>query len=311
MKILLVDPSRVILKVTSGYLSDTGYDILCFANAAEAFEILRTDPAVEVLVTSHEPHGMTGLALCRAARALAGARRALHIIVMSSSSEGRSLVEALDAGADDFMGRPPAHEEFLARLRVARRVGCLQKDLIALATIDGLTNLPNRRAFFEAAQALNDAARPTASVAIFDIDHFKLVNDVHGHATGDQVLKGVTVAAASSPHFVGRLGGEEFGVLFDNLDLDAAEGECELLRKRIEALSFPEMASDFRVTCSFGVAERRADERIEDALLRADVALYAAKTGGRNRVTRARDDGPPHELPPAASHTRQSSRLPA
>lgn len=302
MKIVLVDPSRVILKVTAGYLAPAGYEVVSHTNAAVALERIRADPDVEVLVTSLQPHGMPGLELCAAARRLVGARRALHVIVMSSSG-GRNVVDALDSGADDFMGKPPAPEEFLARLRVAGRATTLQRELIRLATVDSLTGLPNRRAFFDHARDL-ERAGGTMTIGLFDIDRFKQVNDIHGHAAGDQVIAAVAAVAgatrnddapSSKPHAHGvlaaRIGGEEFALLFQDLALPEAVAACERLRMSILALRFPEVADDLLVSCSFGVVERQGGEAVEDALKRADVALYAAKSAGRNRVVSATESG--------------------
>lgn len=286
MKIVLVDPSRVILKVTAGYLAPAGYDVVPYTDATMALERIRADVEVEVLVTSLEPHGMTGLDLCREARRVIGSRRALHVIVMSSSSEGRHVVEALDSGADDFMGKPPAPEEFLARLRVAKRSTTLQRELIRLATIDGLTGIANRRAFFEISGERERAAEPI-SVALFDIDRFKQVNDVYGHAAGDAVISAVAGASLGCQGVAGRIGGEEFALLFEGMRLGDAVEACERLRETIQELRFPAIQSELVVSCSFGVVERQPSESVEDALKRADVALYAAKSAGRNRVIAA------------------------
>ena len=153
--------------------------------------------------------------------------------------------------------------------------------LVELTRTDPLTGLPNRRAFAEELQAVADTGA-AYSVAICDIDHFKQVNDEHGHSEGDRVL--VVVADALREHRaargrVARVGGEEFVVLFPGQRADAAMRECETLRQAVADLSI-----GLPVTLSFGVAEGRPGEMVEDVFARADVALYAAKRGGRNRV---------------------------
>lgn len=162
-----------------------------------------------------------------------------------------------------------------------------------LARTDHLTGLPNRRAFVEqGATALELARRHDRhlSLVMFDIDHFKQINDTHGHAIGDAVLKEVASViwhVARTSDTPGRLGGEEFAVLLPETDADHAMILAERLRQELanRPVEFGEIAVP--VTCSFGVAERDGATDTLDALLRrADEALYQAKTEGRNRVIR-------------------------
>jgi two-component system cell cycle response regulator len=285
MKIVIVDPSRVVLKVLGATLENAGHEVVPCTDATVAIERLRNDSFVDVLVTSLQFDGMSGLQLTRQARLVAGSRRALYILVMSSSSERSTVVEALDSGADDFIGKPPAPDELLARLRVAGRLARLQSELIRLATIDALTGVLNRRAFFETAVLYSRCEMD--AVAIFDIDRFKRINDTYGHGVGDAVITAVAHAASARCAMVGRLGGEEFGLLFPGGSVKDAVTTCEAVRLDVAALSFPDVDPQLRITCSFGAGEWRAGELMHEALKRADVALYAAKDGGRNRVMAA------------------------
>jgi len=150
-----------------------------------------------------------------------------------------------------------------------------------------LTGLLNRRAFFErtAAALAEDAARPLCAV-IMDIDHFKSVNDAYGHDTGDEVLCGVSACATQLTDLVGRFGGEEFALIHQDRPFGEVYELVESLRQRIAAIEFCGERGPFRVTCSFGVAERRDGDTIDTLLKKADVALYAAKSAGRNRVVK-------------------------
>lgn len=146
---------------------------------------------------------------------------------------------------------------------------------------DPLTGLANRRAFI-AALELAIAAQRGFAVALVDIDHFKTVNDVHGHAVGDEVLVAVaeSLRSASGGHgLVARHGGEEFVWLIPEVDADRARLNCEYLRESVHHAS-----QSLPVTVSVGVAERRAGESVAAVMQRADEALYAAKRGGRDRV---------------------------
>ena len=135
---------------------------------------------------------------------------------MSANYEQRKLIEALDSGADDFIGKPPAVEELYARLRAAERLGAMQRELVRLATTDPLSGLLNRRAFFERAQeacaSAGDSKSAVISAIMFDIDYFKRINDDFGHGTGDDVIRAVANEAICEKGIVGRLGGEEFAI---------------------------------------------------------------------------------------------------
>ena len=160
-----------------------------------------------------------------------------------------------------------------------------------LATTDALTGLNNRRWFMELAQAeFARSRRYNRALAMFmmDIDHFKRVNDTHGHDVGDQVLSslaGIAVGALREADIVGRLGGEEFGVLLPETSRQAALDTAERLRKAVEKAEIRTNAGPLRITVSLGVAVMGGTTRTVDALLKdADVALYEAKQSGRNRV---------------------------
>jgi two-component system cell cycle response regulator len=293
MRILLVDPSRTALKIVTRLLEGGDHQVCAFTDEVEALDYLGRDPDVDALLTSVELGQMSGLELCWQARIVAGDRRPLYIIVMSSNYERGHLIEALDSGADDFIGKPPVAEELYARLRAASRVVGMQRDLIRLASTDPLTGAFNRRAFFRiAGEACERAAAGTPMSAIMmDIDHFKKINDVHGHDVGDLVLRGVADEAGRIDGVVfGRLGGEEFGMVLEGRNAAQAHVVADGLRVLMTQLSFPSSKGAVTLTCSFGVTEYRPGDAIDTMLKRADVALYEAKTGGRNRVIRADDD---------------------
>lgn len=154
-------------------------------------------------------------------------------------------------------------------------------DLTEQTRTDALTGLANRRAFAVALEQALQAGRPTA-VAVLDIDHFKIVNDVHGHAVGDEVLQDVARvlrSASGGSGLVARYGGEEFVWLIHDRGLNDAVLQCEYLRESVEHTT-----QTLAVTTSIGVAAAREGENAEHLFARADQALYAAKRGGRNRV---------------------------
>jgi len=165
----------------------------------------------------------------------------------------------------------------------------MHRDLEQLASTDALTKLRNRHAFMEQGHALfafsSRHKRPLTALLI-DIDHFKRVNDTHGHATGDTVLTMVAdmmVATLRHSDVIGRIGGEEFAVILMEAPRDSAEATAERLRRNIETMAPPWPGND-RVTISIGLAALVPDVPDLDSLMaRADEALYKAKRAGRNR----------------------------
>jgi diguanylate cyclase (GGDEF)-like protein len=171
----------------------------------------------------------------------------------------------------------------------------LNEELQLLATTDSLTGLPNRREFMrrleEQKGRLLRGLDDEAAVLMLDIDHFKSVNDQHGHAVGDAVIRHLAALMKDSQRKVdmlGRVGGEEFAALLPGADPEAARVFAERLRQRIEATPLEHEGLTLAVTVSVGIAAMDAkDEKADSVLARADEALYCAKRGGRNRVEQA------------------------
>jgi diguanylate cyclase (GGDEF)-like protein len=287
MRVVVVDPSRTVLKFVTRMLEARDHEVFSFVDGKAALQHIKSDPQVGTLITSAELLTMSGLELCWETRLLASGRRPIYIILMSSNQERGNLVEALDSGADDFIGKPPIPEELYARLRAAGRLASMQNELIRLATTDPLTGLLNRRAFFERAEECCALARDGSPLSgvMLDIDHFKKINDSFGHDVGDQAIREVARAVvAAKDAIVGRLGGEEFVMLFPGRELDAAANIADALRQKMLSLRIPGGRDTATLSCSFGVSEWQHGDTIDEMLRRADVALYAAKAGGRNRV---------------------------
>lgn len=177
-------------------------------------------------------------------------------------------------------------------LRAAfRREAAYRRELRRLADTDELTGLANRRELMNALErAISGARRGDGQLAfaLIDIDHFKLVNDTHGHPAGDEVIRKIARAALAAVRgcdIVGRLGGEEFAIVLPGAGVAAAYTVCERLRERIhgEIIELPEGAC-VQVTISSGVARLGRDDTAESLIERADAALYSAKHDGRDQV---------------------------
>ncbi|HET9956550.1 MAG TPA: GGDEF domain-containing protein [Polyangiaceae bacterium] len=166
------------------------------------------------------------------------------------------------------------------------------EEIQRLARFDALTGIYNKRQFEESLRFSMLAARTApkpVSLIVFDIDHFKRINDTHGHTAGDQVLCDVAKVVKEGlgeGYVFGRVGGEEFAILCEGSGLEAAAEHAETIRSRVSQHRFAFEGSAFPVTVSLGVAERTGggDEEPEKLYERADEKLYRAKTSGRNRV---------------------------
>ncbi|MGV8938091.1 MAG: GGDEF domain-containing protein [Allorhizobium sp.] len=171
---------------------------------------------------------------------------------------------------------------------VIRELSISRAEFERLSRTDMLSGLLNRRAFSEA--LIN--TRQHASLAIFDLDRFKSINDCYGHCAGDIVIKAVSdamIEVFGTAHTTARLGGEEFGAIIRGWTLEHRMEMVERVRALIEARALPFEGLIIHTTISVGVAEFRDDRRRETVYSAADRALYLAKTGGRNRIVHEND----------------------
>lgn len=294
-------------------LEQAGYHVIACENGRRALaEIQRIGSCL--VVTDWMMPEMDGLELVRAARRLSGPEGIcfVYIILLTAHAAKDQIVAGLDAGADDYLTKPYHTQELLARLRGGARIIGLQRELIArqyelhkvnaemtslnrrlerLASTDELTGIANRRHLLEQfARAWSLAQRHDAPLTcvLFDIDHFKPVNDTHGHAVGDRVLTDVATVCRGllrQHDVLGRIGGEEFCVLCPATDIHGAAQVAERIRRAIAAHVTRTAAAAVHVTVSLGAAARGARHHSFEALMAdADAMLYCAKRGGRNQV---------------------------
>ena len=173
-----------------------------------------------------------------------------------------------------------------------QRIRTYQAELVRLANTDGLTGIFNRRTFFAHGEELIKSHPQGVYFLLIDLDHFKTINDTYGHAVGDVVLEKVGGLLQGSmrtsgnrlPDIVGRLGGEEFGILISADNIDDAVSVAERLRQTIESTHIETVDESVSATGSIGVAKTVIGESLDDLYQRADKACYLAKDNGRNRV---------------------------
>ncbi len=250
----------------------------------------------ECILVSADLAGFDPLRLCSQLRSL---DRTRFVPIMMLAQEGdERIVRGLDLGINDFSTRPVDRQELVARLRTQVRRKRYNDHLrfsvtqtIEMAVTDPLTGLHNRRYFDSHLQTLVERAisRGRAlSLMITDIDRFKSINDSCGHNGGDQVLREVARRLRKKVRGIDlacRFGGEEFVIVMPDTDGEAAEKVAERVRAEIADTPFSVEAQSLPVTISIGVSSlNRGADSAANLLKRADVALYEAKNGGRNRV---------------------------
>ena len=286
MHVVLVESSGIGIKILTNMLEERGDRVTAFSDGAVAYDFIENDHSVDVVLTSFENESKGGLELCWDLRLISQADRPIFAIAMSSSYEHSKLIEALDCGADDFIRKPPEKTELHARLRAAERSLTNQRELVRLANIDPLTGLFNRRAFFKKTNEIRSTTDDVMQIAgiMFDIDHFKRVNDHFGHDVGDEAIRQVAKIGQSADGIAGRLGGEEFAVIVPNFHKTNAIDMAEAMREGISALRIETPNEELKLTCSFGVSHWARNDDIGVLLKRADTALYHAKNNGRNQV---------------------------
>lgn len=269
-------------------LEARGHRALAFADSQAALDQVRRDAEIGAVITGLETYPIDGFELCWALRLIAGGGRPLHVIAMSSLANTRNLSEALDAGADDFISKPPVPEELHARLRAAERLTRMQAELVRQARTDMLSGLLNRRAFFAGVECWSGGEDAELGLVLADLDRFKQLNDRYGHAVGDEAIRraGVVFArqAVTSNGFAARFGGEEFVLALPERGCASAANVAERLRAAVAEIRIPVRGEEVAMTASFGVSTLRRGEAVETAVKRADDALYRAKTRGRDLV---------------------------
>jgi diguanylate cyclase (GGDEF)-like protein len=217
--------------------------------------------------------------------------------MLTSRSETEFVVEAMNAGADDFIGKPFNVDELQVRIRAGRRISELEQKLRLKASHDVLTGIYNRGAVIDILEKeLVRLGREQQSAAIMfaDLDHFKRTNDVYGHLAGDAVLREVTrrVGAVLRPYdSLGRYGGEELLIVLPKCDAAGAMAVAERVRSAAAAQPVATGFGPIPSSLSIGVAVAHAGRGLScGALIQlADAALYRAKEGGRNRIELAKE----------------------
>jgi two-component system, cell cycle response regulator len=299
MQVLLVDDSAVYRKLIGDHLRRWQFDVTVAETGSEAWHVLEQPQAPKLVLLDWVMPDLDGIELCQRIRKVGAAGQYVYVILLTSKEGRQNMLEAMKAGADDYLVKPFDESELKARLMVGKRILNLQEELVAAresmrhaATHDSMTGLLNRGEILDMLERELERARrehKPVSVILADIDHFKKVNDTHGHLFGDEALREIARRMQSKLRVydgVGRYGGEEFLLVLPTCDLAGAMQRANELRETIASKPVASGGVEKAITMSMGVAvsDCAGRKEAEKLLRRADKALYEAKEKGRNRV---------------------------
>jgi diguanylate cyclase (GGDEF)-like protein len=311
LRVLIVEDDPIVSDLLEAWLRDEcRYTVMTARNGQEALAVAM-DYQPHVVISDWLMPVMDGLELCTALRSSAWGEN-IYVLMLTSVSEENELYRAFDAGVDDYLVKPVNLRALSARLKAAWRyvrlrdawerdhsrlttaaaeLALTNRRLQEAALSDPLTGLANRRAGLTVlSQAWSASVRygHLLSVIMIDIDHFKLINDTHGHAAGDLVLQQLSQCfrtTARKEDSVCRWGGEEFLMICPNVGALECVRMAERLRRLVEQIHINNEGKVIQVTISAGVASWSVQSKhVEQMLGQADKALYEAKDGGRNRT---------------------------
>ncbi len=295
-RVLYVEDSASVTHIVTRYLKKLNLEVTHFPTAEEAFREF-TENDYDLVITDVMLKGtMDGLSLVRMIRAQNTHIAKTPILAMTGHDDVQLRIDLLHAGINDYVTKPPIEEELAARVnnlitnkQLADQVRKQQRSLYCIAMTDQLTTCHNRHSLSEfAPKYIKDAIRyhHPLSIMILDLDHFKRINDEHGHTTGDTVLKVIgkrLMGTCRQGDIVSRIGGEEFLILLPHCGIEDAMHKAENIRLMIEQ----EKPAGLTVTASIGTSTllKQHGEDFDKLYKAADNAVYYSKENGRNQST--------------------------
>jgi two-component system, cell cycle response regulator len=298
MRVLIADDDDVLRHILETTLTKWGYEVMVARNGLEAWRLLQGNDAPRLAILDWIMPGMDGVEVCREIRKWED-RPYIYLLLLTAKHRKEDVIAGMEAGADDYIAKPFDPSELKVRLRAGRRILDLQAELLTAretlryqATHDGMTGLLNRTATLDALRnELERAGRQNVPVSLMlaDLDHFKDINDTHGHTIGDAVLCEATRrmrTAVRTYDTVGRYGGEEFLFILPGCSSDDAQCQAERLLACVtsDPIVLPRLTIRFTMSVGVVVKYNAAIDDVDSLIHAADSALYEAKLGGRNRV---------------------------
>jgi two-component system cell cycle response regulator len=294
---VLAEDSPIYRRLIERHLTDWGVQFVCAQDGKEAWKLLAKPDAPRLALLDWVLPEIDGIEICRRLRSRSADIPYTYTIVMTAKGQKQEMLEAMEAGADDFITKPFDFPELKARILVGKRIVELQQKLVSAnnalqfaACHDFLTGIWNRAEILgflrrELARSRRDVA--TVGIVLADVDHFKKVNDDFGHDAGDFVLKEIAKRLAASLREydgVGRYGGEEFLLVIPGCDLTTTVRRANQIKDLVSSKPIHTPAGTIHLTLSMGVTEAGSSVNLEQLVSHADQALYQAKHNGRNRV---------------------------
>jgi two-component system, cell cycle response regulator len=319
MKILIADDDPVSRRLLEKTLLQAGYDVSAVPNGMAAAEQLCKQDGPRLALLDWEMPELDGPGVCREVRKKKD-QGYVYMILLTSKGLKTDIVTGLGSGADDYLTKPFDSGELKARLRTGQRILHLEGRLVEArenmrfkASHDALTSLFNRGVIMELlGREISRSRRERVPTAILlcDVDHFKSINDTHGHLIGDEVLREAArrlLLSVRSYDYVGRYGGEEFLIILNNCDPVSAPRRAEEIRRSLSDTPVHTSVGPLLVTMSMGVHQTAnwGVQSVEELLHQVDGAMYAAKAAGRNRLSFTIPSDADHVVP---SETERSLR---
>lgn len=287
--VLIVDDSKMARTYVRHYLEKLNLNVYEVDCADSALEFLDENKvSVSLILTDYEMPGMNGMDFTMRLRETYSKDK-LGVIAISSNYNIELVTRFLKHGANEFLTKPFSSEEFSVRVNSTLELLQLFKETRELANKDFLTGSYNRRYFFESGSAIFKKAKrknKSLAVAMFDIDHFKKINDTYGHDIGDIAIKNIATTLQNSlrgSDLLARFGGEEFCALLEDITKEDAIELFEKIRNSFESSTITVGDISFSYTVSVGICyglEKNLDEMIK----KSDEGLYIAKQNGRNKT---------------------------
>lgn len=287
VKVMVVDDSPALQKMTGHYLERQFLKVVYAKNGEEGLALLHEQPDIKLILVDAEMPIMDGLTFTAKVREFRD-QNSLGIVGISGSGTTDISAQFLKHGASDFISKPFSYDELTCRVNQNLNMLNYIAEVYKVAHMDFLTELPNRRYYFQHGEALVQNAIKSKKhlvVAMLDIDFFKKINDNYGHDCGDEVL--IEIANVIKTTLVGqhvaRLGGEEFGFIIDANNFSESSALLDQLMQNINALTISYNLEKIKVTASIG-ATYELKFNLDEALKVADDHLYLAKNSGRNKI---------------------------
>ena len=298
MKILIADDEALSRRLLEKTLERAGYEVIAVENGRAAVRQLCQPDGPRLALLDWVMPELDGPGVCREVRRQQDDSY-VYMVLLTSKEAKEDIVAGLESGADDYLTKPFNVDELKARLRTGERILHLEGRLVEAremmrfkATHDALTSIWNRGVIMDLlGRELMRSQRESGCTIVLlgDVDHFKAVNDTHGHLVGDEVLQEIArrlLFSIRSYDFVGRYGGEEFLLVLNNCKPQFAEARAEDIRKIVSSRPIQTLAGPLNITMSFGLllSDGWGVRPVEELMHEVDAALYAAKAGGRNCV---------------------------